>query len=53
MTFEEKHDENEGAKHVGRENGQGYSKYKGPEVGGNLFFGPCAFVEPLIIEGAT
>lgn len=52
-TFEEKHEENEEAKHVGRENGQGYSKYKCPEVEGNLFFGPCAFFEPLIIEGTT
>ena len=33
---------------VGRENGQGCSKYKGPEVGRNLFFSPCACVEPLI-----
>ena len=33
---------------VGRENGQGCSKYKDPEVGRNLFFSPCACVEPLI-----
>ena len=31
---------------VGRENGQGYSKYKVPEVGRNLFFSPCACWSP-------
>lgn len=33
MTFKQKYEESQGSKHVGRENGKGYSKCKGPEVG--------------------
>ena len=49
MTFKQKYEESQGSKHVGRENGKGYSKCKGPEVGTNL----CAFVEPLKMVNVT